>query len=282
MTGTANRSTRPHAERVGRTAPLLLVAGGKGGVGKSLVCANLALALAQRGRRVLLVDLDLGLGNQHVLFGSSAECNLEHVLLEGASPRKATVRVAEGVDLLAAGSGEPGMVGLAPALRAALERGLAELRADYDVVIGDAAAGIGADVLWPAALANRVLIVTTPEPAALTDAYGLIKALDAHGHRSMLEIPTPELLVNLVVGPDEAERVARGLRLVSERFLARSPRLAGWLPRSSEAAHSVLTRRPFVARQPGSLAARCIEALAGHVERSCALASLKLLARSAE
>lgn len=263
-------------------APFLLVAGGKGGVGKSLVCANLALALARRGRRVLLVDLDLGLGNQHVLFGTSPQRSLEHALLEGVALECAIQRVAERVDLLAAGSGEPGMVGLAPALRAALEQGLARLRGEYDVVIGDAAAGIGADVLWPAAQASRVLIVTTPEPAALTDAYGLIKALDSHGARSAVEIPTPELLVNLVSGPDEAERVARGLRLVSERFLARSPRLAGWLPRSTEAARSVHARRPFVDHAPVSLAARCIEGLAGHVERSCSLEPLKLRAGSAE
>ncbi|TAJ21875.1 MAG: MinD/ParA family protein [Planctomycetota bacterium] len=274
------------AERVGGLprdrAPFLLVAGGKGGVGKSLVCANLALALARRGRRVLLADLDLGLGNQHVLFGSSPERSLEHALLEDRPLEHAIQRVAERVDLLAAGTGEPGMVGLAPALRAALERGLERLRGSYDVVIGDAAAGIGVDVLWPAAQASRVLIVTTPEPAALTDAYGLIKALDAHGARASVEIPTPEVLVNLVSGPDEAERVARGLRLVSERFLARSPRLAGWLPRSSEAARSVFARQPFVARDPHSLAARCIDVLAGHVERSCPLEPLKLRARSAE
>jgi flagellar biosynthesis protein FlhG len=273
---------RVEPREVGELAPLLVVAGGKGGVGKSLVCANLAVALARRGRRVLLVDLDLGLGNQHVLFGTTPTHTLESALLAGASLETAVTRAAGNIDLLPAGSGDPSMAVLAGERRTLLEQGLRDLRGEYDIVLADAAAGIGPDVLGPSARASRVLVVTTPEPSALTDAYGLIKALDAHGAGQALEIPTPELFVNLVAGVEEAERVARGLRLVSERFLVRSPRLAGWLPRCREAARSVFRGRPFVLESPAALSSRCIDALAAHVERCCPARSLKLCAGSAE
>ena len=107
------------------------------------------------------------------------------------------------------------------------------------MVVGDSAAGVGADVLAFAALADRVvLIVSTPDLAALTDAYGLIKALDQHGVRHGVDIPTPEVLVNHASGVEEGRAVARKLRSICERFLARSPRQAGWLPRGLGRAQS--------------------------------------------
>ena len=109
---------------------------------------------------------------------------------------------------------------------------LAELGRDYEIVLGDSAAGIGPDVLELAGAADRVLVVTTPELPALTDAYGLFKALDQFGRRAGRDIPTPEIVVNMASGVEEGQTVARKLRAVCERFLARSPRQAGWVPRS--------------------------------------------------
>ena len=129
-------------------------------------------------------------------------------------------------------------------------------------------AGIGPDVLALARAADRVLVATTGDPAALTDAYGLVKALDAR----FPETPTPELVPNLARDVDEAERLAGRLAGVCERFLARRPRMAGWLPASPRVARSVRAGRPFVLpargsnRLPDTLEARCVTALARRLE----------------
>lgn len=234
-------------------APFLLVTGGKGGVGKTTLAANLGVELARAGRRVLLVDLDLGLGNLHVALRLSPRACVEDAL--GGTRRLADCVVAGpgGVHVLPAGSGNPDMATVDEARRLALRDGLCELSRDYDLVIGDSAAGIGPDVLAFATLADGVLCVTTPDPAALTDAFGLIKALDHFARATGRELPTPELVLNLVSGVDEAQRLARKLRGVCEQFLSRSPELAGWLPRASAVEACALRQRPFVIERRNSL-----------------------------
>ena len=134
-------------------------------------------------------------------------------------------------------------------------------------MIADSGAGIGQDVLAFATCADLVLIVTTPDPTALTDAYGLVKALDAHAIASDVEVPTPELFINLVDGVDEARDTARKLRLVCERFLARSPRLAGWLPRSRIIRAACGRQHAFTGGDRNSLEYGCVRRLSERVVR---------------
>jgi flagellar biosynthesis protein FlhG len=239
---------RPRNPRSGTRAPIVLVTGGKGGVGKTTLAANTAFALARRGRRVLLVDLDLGLADAHVLLRISPPRTLEDALFGRCELRDCIVRAELGLDVLAASSGTPAMGQLGDELRARLCAGLRELARDYDILVADGAAGIGPDVLAFCGLADHVLVVTTPEPMAMTDAYGLIKALvtrvDAT-HGGVPELSTPEIVVNRAAGIDEARSIARKLGGVCERFLARSPRMAGWLPASRSVASSAIEQRPF-------------------------------------
>ena len=118
-----------------------------------------------------------------------------------------------------------------------------------------------------AAVADRVLIVTTPDPAALTDAYGWIKALDLHATEWNLDLPTPELVLNQVDSADQADGLATRLRGVCERFLSRSPRLAGWLPRSAIVLSSIATQRPFALDRPLCLENHCLRRLSQRVQR---------------
>jgi flagellar biosynthesis protein FlhG len=145
--------------------------------------------------------------------------------------------------------------------------GITELAAGYELLIGDSAAGIGPDVLAAASAADLVVLVTTPDPAALTDAYGLVKALHTHAEASGFEVPTPELLVNLADGPDQAQAVAAKLRAVCERFLARSPRLAGWLPRASAIQSACREQRPIPSRDRNSLVQHCLRQISERIER---------------
>jgi len=148
------------------------------------------------------------------------------------------------------------------------------------MILGDSAAGIGPEVMTFAYHADRVLVVTTPEPAALTDAFGVIKALDASSRELGLEVPTPDLFVNLASGIDEAKKVAEGLRGICERFLSRSPRLVGWMPRSRTVLQGVIRQTPFVRTDQRALAPRCLQRLARHYAPFAAEGRVSTLKRS--
>lgn len=260
-------STRPRA-------PIVVVTGGKGGVGKTMLAVNTALAVARRGRRVLLVDLDLGLADVGVLLGRAPQRTLEDVLHSDLDPRAAIVAVGEGLDALCGSSGTLRMGELAPFERARLFGILKELAADYDLVLCDGAAGIGTDALAFCASADHVVLVTTPDPAALTDAYGLLKALDAYGEQTGREVPTPEVVVNRAASLEEAESVATKLRAVCERFLSRSPKSAGWLPASGLVELACRLQRPFAndlvaASGSAGLLQGCLGRLAARLDRLC-------------
>jgi flagellar biosynthesis protein FlhG len=255
------------AAPVTRSAPFVLVTGGKGGVGKSTLTADLGVHLAAQGLRVLLVDLDLGLANLDVLLGLGAGRNVEDALEGRCEFEDCVVTGPEGVHVLPAGSGTADMGRPDGDRRARLLEAIGRLSARYDLVIGDSAAGIGHDVLGFAAAADHVLVVTTPQAAALTDAYGLIKALDTWAHEAGVEVPTPEVLVNLVSGLDEADATARRLQRVCERFLCRRPRAAGWLPSSAGRPVPVRGAGQSLIGGPNSLYHNCLARIAGRVQR---------------
>jgi flagellar biosynthesis protein FlhG len=182
--------------------------------------------MARSGLRVLLVDLDLGLANLNLILGVHVTRGLEKALageLSTEALRPCLVPCTPGLDLLPAGQGEEGLGRLRPAERACFARALSTLSADYDLVIGDSAAGIGPDVLAFASIADRVMVVTTPEVAALADAYGLIKALDQYGIRSGADVPTPEILVNHARDVEEGRSVARTITAASRGRVCNTP-----------------------------------------------------------
>lgn len=249
------------------SAPLAVVTGGKGGVGKSTLALALASTLGLDGRRVLLVDLDFGLGNLDVMVGREPSATLEDFARGAVALEQCLVELGAGVALLPASSGTRAMATPSGSRREALRDALAELAVSFDLVVADTAAGIGPDVLEFAAAADYVLAVTTPEPTAQADAYGLVKALDELARERATNLPTPELFVNRVADLSEARRTAAHLRSVAERFLGRRPALAGWLPSTNEVARSLDARRSFVLDRPSGLAARLVRELAGRVSR---------------
>ena len=253
------------------SAPFVLVTGGKGGVGKTTASANLGVHLARSGVRVLLADLDLGLANLNVMLRLAPRRNVEDALAGRCRLADCVVTGPGGVHVLPASSGSAEMARPDEERRRCLLAEIGELASDYDLVLGDSAAGIGPDVLAFAVAADVVLVVTTNDPTALTDAYGVIKALDAHACEKEVEVPTPELFVNMVSGVDEAEAAAARLRAVCERFLARSPRMAGWLPRTPAVRAACFEQRPFVVGASDcsrhSLENHCLRRLAGRLER---------------
>lgn len=254
-------------------APFVLVTGGKGGVGKTTIAANLAVALRAKGLRTLLCDLDLALADLHVLLGLSEGRTIE-AALRGECELADCVQAGPcGVDVLVGSNGSAAMARLDDVTRARLLTELASLSENYDIVVGDSAAGIGPEVLELGARADMVLVVTTPDPTAAADAYGLVKALVAEASARGLDLPTPELVLNQVSGAREAELATVRLAGVCQRFLSRSPRLAGWIPRSPRVLDAAKRRAPFVLASgkegSGSGERECVERLARRVVLAC-------------
>lgn len=252
--GTASASGR-----ASRRARSLCVASGKGGTGKSIVSAALARALARRGR-TLLLDADLGVGNAHILQGASPRLSAVDLIEGRCELRTALVRCAEQLDLLAAGCGVSRMASLTRLELEPLARGLCELEGEYDYALVDSAAGVSEQTLCFAVASDLVLLVTTPDLTAMTDAYAFFKVLRALcAHKPVL------LLVNRAAGADEAAQVAQRIEEVAGRFLGSAPRLLGWLPEDRAVQQCANRRSCFYAAEPGAPASLALAEVAARI-----------------
>lgn len=230
----AGREGRP-----ARCLPALAVTGGKGGVGKTCVAVNLGILLARMGLKPLLVDCDLGLANADVLLGCSPGTTLCDVVLGDATLNDALVRDRSGLHLLPAASGREELSRLEPRQMQRLLRALAVAANDYDLLILDTAAGIGREVMAWLEVARTVLVVVSPEPTSLTDAYALIKLLAGRGGPRDVR-----LLVNQAANAEEGVVTANRLRKVASTYLGLDPPCLGCLPADRHMREAVRHRRP--------------------------------------
>jgi flagellar biosynthesis protein FlhG len=244
---------RPHV----RT---LVVASGKGGVGKSNLCANLAVALGQRGARVLLLDADLSQANLDLLLGVHPRYDLQHVLAGERMFEEIVVEGPAGVRLVPAASDVPELAELDDYRREFLLRGIGTLEGDADLVIMDTASGVSRDALALCLAADDVIVMTTPEMPAFADAYGLIKVLSGQGIRH-----APHLLVSQAAGPEEAEETFHRIRLVARRFLHLEVDSWGTVPEDPSIPRAVRSQEPVVTAFPQSPAAAAYRALAARL-----------------
>jgi len=172
-----------------KKAHRIAVVSGKGGVGKTVITANLAARLASSGRRVLVVDADLGLGNLDILLDVEPEFTILDALHGLQPPEKIPVHTSKGFDLLPAGSGLPEGTMLTQMLSDGMASVLDSIESHYDVILFDAGAGVGDVVLFFASLADEILLVATPEPTSLMDSYATIKILNrTYGRNEFLLI----------------------------------------------------------------------------------------------
>jgi flagellar biosynthesis protein FlhG len=250
-----NGNVRDAVLRTPRAASLC-IASGKGGTGKSLVSAALGALFASRGR-TLIVDADLGVGNAHILQNQAPEHSFVDVVEGRLCVRDVCIACRPQLDLVAAGSGVSRMAGLSQYELHLVASGLEELEVDYRTVIVDSAAGISNQTIAFAAASDCVLIVTTPDVTALTDAYAFLKVLLAR--RPDI---SPMFVVNRAFTPEEGEHVAERMRAVAHKFLGREPRFAGTLPDDRAAVRSIAARAPVVISEPDAPLSLALRVLA--------------------
>jgi flagellar biosynthesis protein FlhG len=243
-------------------ALVIAVTSGKGGVGKSNIAVNLAIKLAQAGKEVVLLDADLGLANADVLCNIDLPSNLSHVIARRKELADVMVNAPGGFRLIGGASGLARMADLTDVDRQRLVNSLAELESRTDIILIDTGAGISPNVLSFTRCADEVLVVTTPEPTAITDAYAVIKVISRDAPDRPLS-----LLVNQVQRPDEGRLVYERIAKVAKQFLSVHVQDAGYVPTDPEVPAAVRRRTPFLLASPRCPASQGIGQLAMRLQR---------------
>ena len=251
---------------------VVAVTSGKGGVGKTFVSANLAAALAKRGQRVLVLDADLGLANLDVVLNLYPKVTLHDVFSGKAKLEEAIIRAPGGFSVLLAGSGMVEYSRLTPEVRDDFLRIISGLIPHYDVVLLDTGAGISDVVLFAVSLASVVLVVATPEPTSLTDAYATIKVLAGQQKRTNIH-----MVVNQTARLGDGRAITGQLQQVLDRFVVTEPgrgvRLVhlGDIPADPSVRQAVMRRQLLMQSLPGCPAALAVTQLASKLEEAVIL-----------
>ncbi len=211
---TLNGSNSPKSRSRGKRPQIITITSGKGGVGKTNIVANIGYALCRLGKRVLIFDADLGLGNLDVLLGITPEYNLSHVIQGEKTLKEIVVSGPGGLHILPAASGIQELTELTREERFLVFSQLEEFICDFDIMLIDTAAGISSNVLYFNINADDILVVATPEPTSITDAYALMKVLSVKYDSKQFK-----LIVNVAANEKEADDVFRQISLVTDRFL---------------------------------------------------------------
>jgi flagellar biosynthesis protein FlhG len=238
-------------------ARVIVVTSGKGGVGKTNITVNLALALSKRQKKTVLLDADLGMANVDVILGVSPKAHLADVINGAKTLEEILLPVNEFLDIIPGGSGIHELADLDQPSLEKLIRQLRTLEHRAEFILVDTGAGISRGVLNFVLAANEVLVVTTPEPTAITDAYGLIKAIDQHNPLARVQ-----LLINMAESEQEARAVAQKLIMIVDRFLDIDVSYLTYMEKDPNISRSVLQQQPFYLAFPYGPSTRRINMLA--------------------
>lgn len=241
-------------------AHVIAVTSGKGGVGKTSTSVNLAISLAANGGRVILLDADLGLANVEVLMGLGSLYNLAHVIEGSKSMLDILVKAPGGIEIVPGSSGLSKVADLDATSRERLITGVRELQQAADFIVVDTMAGIGRNAVGFATAADEVLLVTTPEPSAIVDAYAMLKTIYHLRNDAVVR-----LMVNMVANQAQAKAVASKLANVSQQYLGRNLSYLGFLPRDPHVSQAVMQSQPFVVAFPNAPATKCMQMLAARL-----------------
>ncbi|HVX85979.1 MAG TPA: MinD/ParA family protein [Phycisphaerae bacterium] len=252
---------REVVQRASGRAQTIAITSGKGGVGKTNLSVNLAATLAAMRRRVVLLDADLGLANADILCNVQPRFNLAHMVAGQRGVAEVITPVPAGFSLIPGASGLAKMADLTEGDRRRIVADLDLLSDTADVLIIDTGAGIGRNVLSFTSTADHVVVVTTPEPTAITDAYAVMKVLVRCGTAGKISV-----MVNMARNRDEAKQVFDRIAQVARQFLKVDVAFSGYVVLDPAVGQAVRKRAPFVVQYPHSAAAACVQAWANRMD----------------
>ncbi len=233
------------------------ITSGKGGVGKTALTVNTAVSLARQGKSVLIIDADLGLANIDIVLGLTPRYNLNHFFSGEQELDAILIEGPSGVKILPAGSGIQSFIRLDSEHKMRLIDGLEQLNRHFDFVLIDTEAGISENVVYFNTAAQEILVVTTPEPTAITDAYALMKLLSTRYHEKRFN-----LVVNQIENDHDALDVYRKLTMVASRYLDISIDFLGSIPSDRQMGQAVRKQQPLVVFDPDSATSNAFAELA--------------------
>ncbi len=265
MARSANKNQKSDSQQSGNVSEqkgirVISVTSGKGGVGKSNVVSNLAIALSTQGKKVLVLDADLGLGNLDVLLGLSPSYNMNNVLNGEKSLSEIMVDGPAGIKIIPAGSGVQEFTSLGQHEKLKLLDELDMLEEKFDIMIVDTEAGISENVTYFSVAAQEIIVVVTPEPTSITDVYALIKLLSTRYSEHHFKV-----LVNMAKDSEDALEVFRKLANVAGRYLDISLDYLGCVIKDEKVVEAVKRQRAVSELFPESEAANCFATLARRV-----------------
>jgi flagellar biosynthesis protein FlhG len=260
VTGNQARTLKNIVSNKMKSSPLrvLAVSSGKGGVGKTNIVANLACSFSKRGKKVLVVDADLGLNNIDILLGLNPKFHIGHVLSGEKKVQDIITKGPAGIHLLPAGGGLQELTQLDDEKKIVLMEELDRVSSGYDFLIFDTGAGISTNVTYFCSAAHEIILVATTEPTSLTDVYALIKTLNIKHAQQYFRV-----IINSVNSEAEAQLIFRNLAAVADRFLPNiSVEYLGYILSDSFVTKAVRQQKAFSELYPHSKVTECINQLA--------------------
>ncbi|MDR2312918.1 MAG: MinD/ParA family protein [Spirochaetaceae bacterium] len=255
---------KPSKVKEGKKTRIITVTSGKGGVGKTNMSVNLALAYARTGRKVVVMDADLGLANVNVMLNMIPKFNLYHVIRKQKTMKEIMVETEYGISIVAGASGFSKIANLTEAERQYFIEELNTL-SSADIIIIDTSAGVSSNVLDFVAAADDSLIITTPEPTAITDAYGIIKIIATEINSLNMGL---KLVVNRVKNATEASKIADRMISITSQFLNLKLEYLGFIYDDASVSQAVLKQRPFMVVDPKCKASLCVQHIVSRMDKT--------------
>ncbi len=249
--------------RAQRRTRILTITSGKGGVGKTNVATNMAITYAQMGKKVILIDADLGLANVNVIMNIIPQYNLYHVVRRQKKMSEIIQETEYGVNLVAGASGFSKIANMTEEEREAFVEEIYTL-SDADIIIIDTSAGVSKNVLGFVAAADEVVVVTTPEPTSITDSYGIIKIIATEIDNLNINL---KMIVNRVSSAAEGKRVADRMISISAQFLNLKLDYLGFIYNDPLVANAVVKQRPFIVTDPKGKPSICMRHIVSRLEK---------------
>jgi len=262
--GVSRRTLSEEPDKASDKARIITVTSGKGGVGKTNLSVNMALAFARLGKKVTVMDADLGLANVNVMLNMIPKYNLYHVIKKQKTIREILVETEYGISIVAGASGFSQIANMGEEDRKDF---IAELEtlSNADIIIIDTSAGVSSNVLDFIAAADDAVIITTPEPTAITDAYGIIKIIATEYETLNMGL---KLVVNRAKGAAEAKSVADRMINIAGQFLNLKVDYLGFIYDDAAVPQAVLRQKPFMVVDPKCKASICVQHIVDRMDRN--------------